>query len=1041
MSLEDPTQKITIYPSNKLTPGDNFSYTPIECSTWDIKDYYQPLSEARKIPVPQNIVKNFDALPIIDLLEEYKQDIQNHYNIKSPFNFYAIIRTSDTKETVINELNKLTNFFQDKDAARNIQEGSSVRIGNKGNVVFYYCPVFTSLRKFHIDFGVKKEQSILVPSTNMENRLQLNYVFEFERDVVKSKKDETTKIMPIRKDTEPEEVIPILEEEENPLPTDAAKIPPSVPLFQLPYEQAEQLKKSSISQFNSEHKYIEKTVEETLENIEKCEDREQGEPDGLSQVLKEEYKKIEENNQKKLKEEEERLMNEKSKSETLVEKLTRLSKTNKDKYVWQYSNNTSEYPTAYTNEVWESEKSRTLLTVINKASNDIYKSLSKHGAIRWAEENKHNDFILATPSVIMRLETLPEYAKNDKKQYSNSDNVYKVGFIGRFTVYQDNNASSNYAIVGQYAGAHRLLDVNVAPDSSDNYRYIQIHGLVYYSTSSTSYSFTVSPPTSPNVIYHVNGVPTYSGPITFTTGSTSNCVIGVSSQYTGTVDENGKVSDLEHVGDKVVPSSVEEAGKKFQKETEEMRDWERKMIGIKDVGSEDEDDNSLTGRLRKEAEKVANKEVWKEIGNDNEVPPPIEEQIKNEETRLCSLGITKKEEEQRSKENWKTVSREEFYGIPPNKGRPVSDKMNNYDTFAPVFQKDYITKERCFQAVSKVNGELPKAWKNATKGFYVREAIDASLSDETILLKKQSLLKDYAKQFGVNEIYQPSEVANMTVYKVSYIKHHILHENGIKFILSKDENGLVFYGDKPLPEKNLTRFITKSYRSLEDAIRDLSFHQKRGILVIKEISREEYAETLFPSWVPRNDFRVRFYVIEPEKVKEEPKKIKIDQETQTTWNVEKGKKPERLDSNYKSWSAMVDSIKNSTLLPGELPVDKKAHKRLNENIKLPDFTDEHHEKCDKILSQLKSLTDNSKKTEELHTDSSGQKYSFYNPAADEQVEDEDILDRQIRYGNKDEPIPEHIPGLVPADNEALNRGVENFSKPSRLVDIERNDDV
>lgn len=89
---------------------------------------------------------------------------------------------------------------------------------------------------------------------------------------------------------------------------------------------------------------------------------------------------------------------------------------------------------------WEQEKFRTLYTVCLKASNEIAQS-TRRGA---------GNFILASPGVVAALEALEQFAVSSvaTNLATETSGVAKVGTIGRFTVYRDMFAQSDYAVVG-----------------------------------------------------------------------------------------------------------------------------------------------------------------------------------------------------------------------------------------------------------------------------------------------------------------------------------------------------------------------------------------------------------------------------------------------------------------------------------------------------------------------------------------------------------------------------------------------------------------
>jgi hypothetical protein len=93
---------------------------------------------------------------------------------------------------------------------------------------------------------------------------------------------------------------------------------------------------------------------------------------------------------------------------------------------------------------WEQEKFRTLYTLLVKASNDIARA-TRRGA---------GNFILCSANVCTVLEGLEQFAMSSvaTNLATEVSGVAKVGTIGRFTVYRDVFAQTEYAVVG-YKGS------------------------------------------------------------------------------------------------------------------------------------------------------------------------------------------------------------------------------------------------------------------------------------------------------------------------------------------------------------------------------------------------------------------------------------------------------------------------------------------------------------------------------------------------------------------------------------------------------------
>jgi hypothetical protein len=89
---------------------------------------------------------------------------------------------------------------------------------------------------------------------------------------------------------------------------------------------------------------------------------------------------------------------------------------------------------------WEQEKFRTLYTTILKASNEIAIA-TRRGA---------GNFVLASPGVVAALEALEQFSVSSvaTNLATEVSGVAKVGTIGRFAVYRDMFARTDYAVVG-----------------------------------------------------------------------------------------------------------------------------------------------------------------------------------------------------------------------------------------------------------------------------------------------------------------------------------------------------------------------------------------------------------------------------------------------------------------------------------------------------------------------------------------------------------------------------------------------------------------
>lgn len=145
----------------------------------DLFDQHQITENSEKIYVHALADSDFDTNRCVEQIMEFKRIISNKFKIEKPLNFYAIIRTATNKAKVLDGLNQQPNFFKDKNVSDN---NKIIRLGNIKNIVFYYCPVFTDLTKFHVDVGVKFGRQIVVPNFKTDG---LAFTLEFNRKYTK----------------------------------------------------------------------------------------------------------------------------------------------------------------------------------------------------------------------------------------------------------------------------------------------------------------------------------------------------------------------------------------------------------------------------------------------------------------------------------------------------------------------------------------------------------------------------------------------------------------------------------------------------------------------------------------------------------------------------------------------------------------------------------------------------------------------------------------------------------------------------------------
>jgi len=106
---------------------------------------------------------------------------------------------------------------------------------------------------------------------------------------------------------------------------------------------------------------------------------------------------------------------------------------------------------------WQIERYRTLMTIINNAANEIAVA-NRIGA---------GNFIIASPRVCSVLESLPEFElwKQDAKLDTlgtAAPNAY-IGTIGRYKVYRDIFATTNYCVVGYKGNSTNDAGIVYAP--------------------------------------------------------------------------------------------------------------------------------------------------------------------------------------------------------------------------------------------------------------------------------------------------------------------------------------------------------------------------------------------------------------------------------------------------------------------------------------------------------------------------------------------------------------------------------------------------
>lgn len=138
----------------------------------------------------------FHVTGFFDEAKKFKEKVKSNYdlklNTKQHINYFAIIRTATPANVILKELKTVEGFYQDKNVYPDATFPGFVRLGNKGSLVIYYCPVFKSLSKYTVDFGLKVNQLALDPTNK-----KFNSSIRFDRAIKKkTAQEETTKILP-----------------------------------------------------------------------------------------------------------------------------------------------------------------------------------------------------------------------------------------------------------------------------------------------------------------------------------------------------------------------------------------------------------------------------------------------------------------------------------------------------------------------------------------------------------------------------------------------------------------------------------------------------------------------------------------------------------------------------------------------------------------------------------------------------------------------------------------------------------------------------
>lgn len=116
---------------------------------------------------------------------------------------------------------------------------------------------------------------------------------------------------------------------------------------------------------------------------------------------------------------------------------------------------------------WEQEKFRTLYTLFLKATQETGVD----------ELDRKRNFVLASPGIVAALESLDQFEVDFKAKMTKS--IHKVGTVGRYTVYRDMQAITDYAVVGISSTAGHVVNQSC--------RYVEIRGMADSSLSGKLY--------------------------------------------------------------------------------------------------------------------------------------------------------------------------------------------------------------------------------------------------------------------------------------------------------------------------------------------------------------------------------------------------------------------------------------------------------------------------------------------------------------------------------------------------------------------------
>ncbi len=216
------------------------------------------------------------------------------------------------------------------------------------------------------------------------------------------------------------------------------------------------------------------------------------------------------------------------------------------------------------------------------------------------------------------------------------------------------------------------------------------------------------------------------------------------------------------------------------------------------------------------------------------------------------------------RQKWKLMEEAQDKAKETKSSYSSSVSLDNYrDVSISLETADYETKSRAFGNVGR-GSNLPLKYIDKAKGFYKREERETDklilLSDESVLVYKTEKMLEFANSFKENTLYDKNEMNNLDTYRTTYVKHQLLHENKIPFILIKENEApsFTFYGNEVQDKQQIQ---DKTYYTLSALIKDFKEKAKDNLIFVRRVSPQEHVEALTPSWKNFNEFKVKCYFL------------------------------------------------------------------------------------------------------------------------------------------------------------------------------------